>query len=160
MRPTLESDKDREEQARIAAFIEKRWDCVATPLPRYSPVDYVLTKQPIEEEGKVDALMEVKCRKGKMREEWPTYMLSLAKLLKMRELGYAMNVPAILVIEWTDAMGMVDTRKLKMNELGYYVGGRKDRPDPENPGQVIPGDIELTVRIPNEAFGIFTPEET
>jgi hypothetical protein len=153
MRPTHESDKDREEQARIAVVIEKRHGVVATPLPLYSPVDYVLTKKPVEEEGKVDAVMEVKCRKRKLRQEWPTYMLSLKKFLKMRELGYAMNVPALLVVEWADGMGMVDVRTLKLNELGYYVGGRKDRPDD-------PGDMELTVRIPNSAFKLFTPEGT
>lgn len=158
MRPTHESDKDRVEQARIAAFIEKRWDCVATLLPLYSHVDYVLTKRPTEkegkvEEGRVDAVMEVKCRKHKLRQEWPTYMLSLLKLIRMRELGDALNVPAILVVEWADATGMVDVRKLNTGDCTFHVGGRKDRPDD-------PGDIELTVRIPNSAFGLFLPEET
>jgi hypothetical protein len=157
MRTTYETEANRANQERIAAIIARRCNCVTTLLEPYSPIDYAVTKAPFVKD-RVDGLLEIKCRNHKSIKEWPYYMLGLKKLLRMKELGDAVGVSTMLVVEWSDALGWVDIRKLRLNCHTFYVGGRTDRPDPENPNQPDPGDKEITIRIALSDFTFFTPE--
>lgn len=78
---------------------------------------------------------EMKCRTCS-RHEYGTYSVSATKKVNAARLGR----PTILVVEWTDGVGV-----LSIHKPDYYeMGGRRDRGDPR--------DIELMAHYDVERF--------
>ena len=117
-RPIYETEADRANERRVADILLDRWRCTAVKLPRRYEIDYALSRG-----NRVMAWAEVKCRTNP-REQYPTYMVALGKVIAGLDLAQRTNLPFMLVVQWTDSLGWV-TPKLD----AIHIGGRHDRGD-------------------------------
>jgi len=135
MRPTYETEADLRNERDLISAINQLWQTSSAKLPRGYSLDYALTR-----DGRVVAFVEIKCRTVSS-EQYETYMISLAKVLKAKSLGNAVAVPAYLLVRWNDGVGYIDLRTV---DLDVRVGGRVDRGDSQ--------DIEPVCMIPIKQF--------
>ena len=84
------------------------------------PADFALTHK-----GKVEAMVEVKCRTCDKR-RFDTYLISTNKLRRLKRAAKASRCLPILLVEWTDALAYII-----ITDANYKValGGRDDRCD-------------------------------
>ena len=73
---------------------------------------------------KLVGFAEVKCRTHNFG-TFPTYIISLAKVLEARRLGKETNTTPILIVSWTDKIGYLDF----FSHHQIKQGGRSDRND-------------------------------
>lgn len=127
---------------------------------KYTSYDYMLHRN-VCGSMRCVSIVEIKVRTT-AREVYPTYMISLSKVLEMLKDSELLDVPAVLCVRWTDSIGWLNLNremlaKLSINsEKGhsYYkdtlreahlgVGGRTDRGDLE--------DTEMCLYIGIEHF--------
>jgi|TARA_R100000963_G_C4629283_1_gene94769 hypothetical protein len=114
------------------------WKCVAEKLPMKYELDYLLLR-----EGKGVAWLEIKSRTN-TRLAYPTYMISLGKIMAARRLSEASQLPSFLLIQWSDACGYIRIDSLL--DFRTAVGGRTDRGDEQ--------DIEPVAMIPVGEFAL------
>ena len=101
-----------------------------------APVDYICRRG-----GALCGLVEVKVRSSEMR-AYATLTISLAKLAMMQSLEALLQVPVVLVVQWTDALGWA-----RLSDISdVTMGGRADRGDPR--------DREMVAHIPTAKFRI------
>lgn len=136
-RPTYETPQDRRNQGDVAASLERITGLRLIGLPQHSRVDYVGA----DHEGQAKALFEIK-RRGVSWKTYPTLMLSLNKAAAMIELERLTSLPANLVVQWDDALGIVRPAKVA-DQLSISKGGRWDRGDAQDVEDVVHFDIEL-----------------
>lgn len=139
MRPRYESQRDRDNAARIMQHIGKVLKAKPEALSHEYPVNYALYKH-----GKLMTLVEVKCRNVRMW-EFPTLIMSVRKLGKAAEFARQHKVPLMVVTKWSDKLGYV-----RVNDPSIYTtktGGRTDRGDTQ--------DIERLYEIPIGSFKLF-----
>lgn len=141
MRPTYETQEDRERQTSTIAVIERRWNCVATALKAMSPIDYALCRG-----REIRAWAEVKVRTNPAG-KYPDYMLSLHKWQDGIRQSEFTGLPFFLVVGFTDGVRFV--RGYKDLQVKYAIGGRTDRNDP--------ADIEPVVLIDMRHFTLIDP---
>jgi len=132
-RPIYETPADLVNERRVADALLERWRCNAVKLPRRYEIDYALSRG-----NRVMAWAEVKCRTNP-REQYPTYMVALGKVLTGLNLSQRTNLPFMLVVQWTDSLGWVTP-----TFDAIHIGGRHDRGDCE--------DQEPMVHIPIADF--------
>jgi len=132
-RPIYETPADLVNERRVADALLERWRCNAVKLPRRYEIDYALSRG-----NRVMAWAEVKCRTNP-REQYPTYMVALGKVLTGLNLSQRTNLPFMLVVQWTDSLGWVTP-----TFDAIHIGGRHDRGDRE--------DEEPMVHIPIADF--------
>ena len=108
------------------------WKCTAEKLPMKYELDYLLLR-----EGTGVAWLEIKSRTNP-RGAYPTYMISLGKVMAARRLSEASQFPSFLLVQWSDYCGYV--RLDSLLDFRVAVGGRTDRGDPD--------DIEPVALIP------------
>ena len=101
-------------------------------------LDYLLLR-----EGKGVAWLEIKSRTN-TRLAYPTYMISLGKIMAARRLSEASQLPSFLLIQWSDACGYIRIDSLL--DFRTAVGGRTDRGDEQ--------DIEPVAMIPVGEFAL------
>jgi hypothetical protein len=99
------------------------------------PIDFAL-----ERKGRLAFWAEVKSR-TKARRAFPDYILSVAKLGALLDLQRTTGIPAVLVVGWTDCLGILH---FPCAEQFVAVGGRTDRGGAN--------DIEPLAHFPIEAF--------
>ena len=112
------------------------WKCTAEKLPIRYELDYLLLR-----EGRGVAWLEIKSRTNP-RGAYPTYMISLGKVMAARRLSEASQFPSFLLVKWSDYCGYVRLDSLLDFEIAF--DGRTDRGDPD--------DIEPVALIPLEEF--------
>ena len=132
-RPLYESASDRANEQAVADVLLERWRCSAVKLPISYELDYALTRN-----GTVMAWAEVKCRRV-AREHYPTYMVSLRKVLAGLAMAERTNLPFLLLVQWTDALGWVTPAARNIQ-----LGGRHDRGDS--------ADVEPVIHVPIAEF--------
>lgn len=105
-----------------------------------APWDYEMVR-----EGLAVAIVEVKVRRCKMR-EYPTYMVSEAKALGLRDAAIERGIAGVLLVRWSDAAGWLRLDAGQTVKWTVGLGGRVDRGDP--------ADIERVVLLPIAWFGL------
>ena len=128
-----ETPQDLANEAKVGHLVFERWHCRAEKMSTRYEVDYALLRR-----GKVMAWAEIKCRKN-IRAKYDTYAVGLRKIMSGQALATATNLPFLLIVRWTDALGWIAP---EMNDVRW--GGRFDRNDAQ--------DIEPMVHIPISAF--------
>jgi hypothetical protein len=104
----------------FAEDIQERWKGKLCKLPRQYHLDFTWVKDNV-----IHGFVELKNRTNE-KDTYPTYMISLSKVLKAKELSKASGLPSILAVRWKDSDGYVNLHDVKF-DLGF--GGRYDRGD-------------------------------
>jgi len=133
-RPIYETQTDRNNERRLAAKIEKHYNCMLTKMPMKLSLDFMAMR-----DGKAVAFIEARQRKIAMN-TYPTYMLSLYKAMQARLLTMTTGLPCFLAVQWTDKAGMV---RLPPSLEDFYVevGGTNRRDDPQDIEPMVHFDI-------------------
>ena len=123
MRPIYETENDLRNERSLSDVVSKKWRCELQKLQPRDSFDYAAIR-----DGRVVAFVEMKNRTNEFS-KYDTYMISMTKLLHARNIREATEIPCILAVKWTDAIGWV-----KLNNVKSYVtmGGRFDRGDPQD----------------------------
>lgn len=140
MRPLYETAGHLAKESATKALLEKKFNCTLSKIPMKMGLDFAALRN-----GEVVAFLELKCRNA-TAEQYPTYMLSLHKLMAAKNLTSATNLPCFLAVQWTDNIGFV---ALPPPDMKIRLGGRADRNDPD--------DIEPVVHFPISRFKMITP---
>lgn len=136
-RPTYETAQDRRNQSDVAARLERLSSLRLSSLPHKSQVDYM----GVDPQGNARAFFEIKRRKVALS-RYPTLMLSLHKVAAIVELERVTGLPANLVVQWDDALGILRPSKVS-KPLSVSSGGRWDRGDAQDVEPVVHFDTGL-----------------
>lgn len=131
-RPLYETKEDLERERQIIESITP-FGVKAQKLPIKNHLDFAMVR-----DGKVTALIEVRCRSTKMG-DYDTFMGALDKVLHARELSKACGCPAFMFVQWTDKLAYMD-----FNEP-YTVGfgGRNSMRDSQDKALMAYFDINV-----------------
>ena len=136
MRPRYERSWDLAAESIVLGEICRKWGCTSQKLPVRYKLDYLLLR-----EGKGVAWLELKARTN-ARLAYPTYMISMGKVISAKELTGASGLPSFLLVQWKDELGYA--RLDSLSNFSVSVGGRVDRGDDD--------DIEPVALIPVDDF--------
>ena len=134
MRPIYETKKDLENEVSLSGFVSKQWNCTMQKLQPRDHFDYAAVR-----DGEVVAFIEMKTRSNKMQ-HYPTYMISMTKVINAGITNAATGIPCFLVVRWVDHVGYVNMSNVKST---VKMGGRTDRSDPQDVEPVCHIDIGL-----------------
>lgn len=134
-RPMYESPQDLRNEADIISALEPRMRCVFKKMPIKYGLDYVALR-----DGTALGFVEIKCRTNPMG-KYDTYMISLHKMMTARSLMETTNLPANLIVRWSD--GLVGKVSFG-TDITVGFNGRYDRNDSE--------DVEPVALIPISSF--------
>lgn len=140
-RPFYETRNDLQNELDALRKIAVRTTPVKLPL-RYE-IDFAMV-----DGDKICAFAEVKCRTNPFG-QYPTLMISAAKLISGITLSGMTGCPFWLIVQWTDKVGALEVDSISKWRMS--IGGRRDRGDDQ--------DIEPVVHIPTTAFKILTTIE-
>jgi len=106
-------------------------------LGKFYPVDFAL-----EKDRRIVFWAEVKCRTCSSR-DFLDFAVSAAKIAALRSLQETTGIPAVLIVGWTDCLGI-----LTFPCAGHFcdVSGRTDRDGK------FANDIEPMIHFPIQAF--------
>jgi Holliday junction resolvase-like predicted endonuclease len=135
MRKIYESELDRQNEAKVAEYLEQVWNCKFKKTVDLECIDGVV----FTSDKKLAALIEIK-KRNNASNKYPTYMISAQKWRNAMELVNKYEVPCMLVVEFTNG---IFATKLK-NDYVIQAGGRFDRGDAK--------DIEECAYIPMSDF--------
>mgnify|MGYP003128412249 FL=1 len=119
MRPLYETKINLNSEKKVMDYVSQCWNVVYFKLPMSYKMDYAVYR----DEALV-GFAEVKCRTHKFG-TFPTYIISLAKVLEARRLGKETNTTPILVVSWLGALAYLDF----FSPFTIKQGGRSDRGD-------------------------------
>ena len=139
MRPLYETQQDRDNEQALSSIIEKQFNCQLTKVPIKLSLDFMATRN-----GSAVAFIEARQRKTKML-QYPTYMISLYKVMMANTLTQATGLPCFLAVQWSDAAGIC---KLPSNDMDIQTGGTMRRGDPQ--------DIEPVAYFDMASFKVIT----
>lgn len=134
MRPTYETQTDRNNERRLAAKIEKHYGCVLSKMPMKLSLDFMAIR-----DGKAVAFIEARQRKIAMN-TYPTYMLSLYKAMQARSLTMTTGLPCFLAVQWTDKAGIAKLPPAH-EDMHIVMGGTTRRDDPQDIEPMVHFDI-------------------
>ena len=134
MRPTYETQTDRNNERRLAAKIEKHYGCILSKMPMKLSLDFMAIR-----EGKAVAFIEARQRKIAMN-TYPTYMLSLYKAMQARSLTMTTGLPCFLAVQWTDKAG-IGKLPPAHEDMHVVMGGTTRRDDPQDIEPMVHFDI-------------------
>ena len=134
MRPTYETQTDRNNERRLAAKIEKHYGCILSKMPMKLSLDFMAIR-----DGKAVAFIEARQRKIAMN-TYPTYMLSLYKAMQARSLTMTTGLPCFLAVQWTDKAGIAKLPPAHEN-MHVEMGGTTRRDDPQDIEPMVHFDI-------------------
>lgn len=134
MRPIYETDKDLRNELSLSNIVSKQWKCTMQKLQPRDHFDYAAVRN-----GEVVAFIEMKTRSNKMQ-HYPTYMISMTKVINASITGISTGLPCFLVVQWVDGVGYVNMGNVKTT---VKMGGRTDRSDPQDVEPVCHIDIGL-----------------
>ena len=134
MRPTYETQTDRNNERRLAAKIEKHYGCILSKMPMKLSLDFMAIR-----DGKAVAFIEARQRKIAMN-TYPTYMLSLYKAMQARSLTMTTGLPCFLAVQWTDKAGIAKLPPAH-EDMHIVMGGTTRRDDPQDIEPMVHFDI-------------------
>ena len=134
MRPTYETQADRNNERRLAAKIEKHYNCHLSKMPMKLSLDFMAIRN-----GKAVAFIEARQRKIEMN-RYPTYMLSLYKATQARLLTMTTGLPCFLAVQWTDKAGIAELPP-SFEDMHVEIGGTSRRDDPQDIEPMVHFDI-------------------
>ena len=119
MRPIYESNDDLRSEKNVVGYVSECWNVASYKLPMSYKIDYAMYRDDI-----LMGFAEVKCRTHKFG-TFPTYIISLGKVMEARRLARETETNSILIVSWTDKIGYIDF--LSHHQIRH--GGRADRND-------------------------------
>lgn len=141
-----ETQDDKKNEKIVARMFVDRYSPSVTGYhltpPRY-PVDVAFTNG-----EEIKGFGEIKTRSVDMQ-TYPTYMISIAKIVDMRALSDSCGVPCLLIVKWKDCAGYLDVSKVSPSKIS--IGGRVDRNDKQ--------DVEPVAHYELSLFKIFSYRE-
>ena len=123
MRPLYETQQDRDNEQSLSSIIQRQFNCQLTKMPIKLSLDFMATR-----DGSAVAFIEARQRKTKML-QYPTYMISLYKVMMANTLTQATGLPCFLAVQWSDAAGIC---KLPAKDMDIQTGGTMRRGDPQD----------------------------
>ena len=123
MRKTYETEEDRSNERQVIDLIHELWNINVFKLPISYGLDFAMIDN--RENGMVLGFLEVK-KRSTDKSQYSSYMISLSKVMKARELTQVSNLPSLLVVQWRDESGWINFSD-ELNGIGF--GGRSDRSD-------------------------------
>jgi len=123
MRPMYETQQDRDNEQALSRIIERQFNCQLTKMPIKLSLDFMATRN-----GSAVAFIEARQRKTKML-QYPTYMISLYKVMMANTLTQATGLPCFLAVQWSDTAGIC---KLPSKDMDIQTGGTMRRGDPQD----------------------------
>ena len=118
-RPKYETRNDLLNEGSIIDFVSNKWNVNFSKLPLSYRLDYALYQK-----NNLVGFCEVKRRKYR-KSDFETYMISLDKVIKAKELADITNTKSVLIVSWIDVMGWIDLN----SDFVCREGGRSDRSD-------------------------------
>ena len=119
MRPMYENDNDLRSEKNLISYVSDCWNVASYKLPMSNKIDYAMYRN-----EKPVGFAEVKVRTHTFG-TFPTYIISLAKVMEARRLARETNTKSILIVSWTDRTGYLDF--FSHHQIRH--GGRSDRID-------------------------------
>lgn len=144
-RPFYEQAEDREREDAVAEAVARAVGLRQIRFPRASTVDRAL----VTDDGQVRALVEIKCRTTPI-DQYPTYCVSEERIATYRLIAQRLQVPALLAVRWSDAIGVIDVRRAPPERLAER-GGREDRGDARDVEPMLHWATSAFSRVPANA---------
>ncbi len=119
MRPLYETKINLNSEIKVMDYVSQCWNVVYFKLPMSYKIDYAIYR-----DTNLVGFAEVKCRTHTFG-AFPTYIISLAKVLEARRLGRETNTTSILIVSWLGALAYLDF----FSPFTTKQGGRSDRGD-------------------------------
>ena len=113
----METEHDLKLELLTINTINRLWNCESVKLPNHQRLDFALLQR-----GEIKAFVEIKCRTFESSRYKET-MLHLDMVMAARDLTFHTNIPAFLVVRWTDVIGFVNFNA----DFRTEIGGRVDR---------------------------------
>ena len=123
IRPLYETQQDRDNEQSMACIIEGQFDCSLTKMPIKLSLDYMATR-----DGSAVAFIEARQRKTPMQ-QYPTYMISLYKVMMASALTQTTGLPCFLAVQWSDKAGIC---RLPSESMDIRIGGTTRRGDAQD----------------------------
>ena len=124
-RKLYETKKSLAAERAYAEDLEKYFRVELRKLPMQYGLDYIAldlrNKKPV-------FFLELKDRRCN-RNTYPTYIISLAKFLKAKEIYRSLNLHTFLCVRWRDSSGYVNFEDFEDDMIDITIGGRYDRND-------------------------------
>ena len=114
-----ENDNDLRSEKNLISYVSDCWNVASYKLPMSYKIDYVMYR-----DDSPVGFAEVKVRTHTFG-TFPTYIISLAKVMEARRLARETNTKSILIVSWTDRTGFLDF--FSHHQIRH--GGRSDRND-------------------------------
>ena len=125
MRPLYETQQDRDNEQALSRIIEKEFNCQLTKMPIKLSLDYMATRN-----DSAVAFIEARQRRNQMF-QYPTYMVSLYKVMMASALTQATGLPCFLAVQWSDAAGICKLPP-DYSDQDIQMGGTMRRNDPQD----------------------------
>ena len=136
-----ETQDNLNDEYKVKDIIMNKWKVKLHKLPIQYKLDYALTRF----DKSILAFCEIKVRTNSIG-SYPTYIVSLAKILSGRNLARETNTKSFLIVKWSDSLGFIDME----NNFKTIVGGRIDRNDWQDIEPMCEFNINNFQRIYNE----------
>lgn len=142
-RPLYETEQDRESERRLAEMIGAKYNYKFVKMPIKLSLDYMLTQ-----DGIAKAFMEMRQRRTPMH-KYPTYMISLYKVIMASQLTLTTGLPCYLAVQWSDKAGICKLPP-HIAPLSVAQGGSMQRGDPQDIEPVVYFDMSCFKELANE----------
>lgn len=141
-RPLYETEQDRESERRLAEMIGAKYNYKFVKMPTKLSLDYMLTQ-----DGIAKAFMEMRQRRTPMH-KYPTYMISLYKVMMASQLTQTTGLPCYLAVQWSDKAGICKLPP-HIAPLSVAQGGSMQRGDPQDIEPVVYFDMSCFKELAN-----------
>lgn len=137
-RPMYENEQSLKNEGRLKKFIESYTSSILEKLPIKYGADFICFQANV-----VKSFVEAKCRTNPIA-QYPTYMLSLHKVVTALAYSEPRGVPFVLFVKWTDYIGHVTIDPILLAVVEIKMGTNGTRNDS--------GDYEPCIYIPISSF--------
>ena len=145
-RPTYVSEEDLNNQALVMRYVREQWDITNdSPPDIYAPQDHKIIFR-----GEHVATAEVKCRMNSLS-LYPYYKISRSKVVAGLRRAYDESKSFLLIVRWEEGIFFHICELIDISPERTEPGGRVDRDDPLDTGEMS--------MIPNHAFARVTNEK-
>lgn len=138
MRPLYENEETKAKEQALGEVVCSKWQCTLQKVSIKYHVDCLAMRQ-----DQAVAWVELRCRNNDML-QYPTLMISLAKVQGSKRLQDDTGLPVFLVVEWNDTIRYTNLAQCDFT-LGF--GGRNEMRDWQ--------DQEPVCHIPLDQFQEF-----
>jgi|TARA_R100000482_G_C5084169_1_gene127568 uncharacterized protein YcsI (UPF0317 family) len=124
-RKLYETKKSLAAEKVFAEDLEKYFQVNLKKLPMQYGLDFIALDK---RNKKPQFFLELKERRCN-RNTYPTYIISLAKFMKAKEIYRSLNLHTFLCVRWKDVTGYMNMDDIEDHMIDITVGGRYDRND-------------------------------